>query len=94
MTTLYRILIILVVAAIIGGAIYMAVGGGGAVSQQPPQMRSGDRPDPEGDGKTAREVTDYPFGIVKSLAVIMSIASGVYLAGNKLFSKKPKPMLA
>ncbi len=92
MTTLYRILIILVVAAIIGGAIYMAVSGGSAVSQQPPQMRSGDRPRPEG-GEDREGGDGLPFGVLKSL-VIMSVASGVYLAGNKLLGKKPKPVLA
>lgn len=70
----------------------MAVSDGGAVSQQPPQMRSGDRPRPEG-GEGREGGDGLPFGIVKSL-VIMSVASGVYLAGNKLFSKKLKPVLA
>ena len=93
MTTLYRILIILVVASIIGGAIYMAVGGGGSSSgQEPPQMRPDGQHRPEGgDGREGGD--ELPFGILKSL-VIMSVASGVYLAGNKLFSKKPKPVIA
>ena len=92
MTTLYRILIILVVASIIGGAIYMAVGGGSTASQQPPQMRSDDQPRPEG-GEDHESGDGLPFGILKSL-VIMSVASGVYLAGNKLLSKNLKPVLA
>jgi len=93
MTTLYRILIILIVAAIIGGAIYMAVGGGGSSSgQQPPQMRSDDQPRPEG-GEDREGGDGLPFGILKSL-VIMSVASGVYLTGNKLLSKNLKPVLA
>ncbi len=92
MTTLYRILIILVVASIIGGAIYMAVGGGSSAGQQPPQMRSDDHSRPEG-GEGREGGDGLPFGILKSL-VIMSVASGVYLAGNKLFSKKPKPVIA
>jgi hypothetical protein len=91
MTTLYRILIILVVASIIGGAIYIAIGGGSTASQQPPQMRSGDRPRPEG-GEDGEGGDGLPIGILKSL-VIMSVASGMYVAGNKLFSKKPKPVL-
>lgn len=92
MTTLYRILIILIVASIIGGAIYMAVGGGSTASQQPPQMRSDDQPRPEG-GEDREGGDGLPFGILKSL-VIMSVASGVYLAGNKLLSKNMKPVLA
>ena len=93
MTTLYRILIILVVASVIGGAIYMAVGGGSSAGQQPPQMRPDGQHRPE--GREGHEVggDGLPFGILKSL-VIMSVASGVYLAGNKLFSKKPKPVIA
>jgi hypothetical protein len=92
MTTLYRILIILVVASIIGGAIYMAVGGGNAVAEQSAQMPERDRPRPDGgEGREGGE--GLPFGILKSL-VIMSVASGVYLAGNKLLSKKPKPVPA
>ena len=92
MTTLYRILIILVVAAIIGGAIYMAVSGGSAAVKQSAQISERDRPRP--GGREGREGGDgLPFGLLKSL-VIMSVASGVYLAGNKLFSKKPKPVLA
>ncbi|NOT03912.1 MAG: hypothetical protein HOP27_04865 [Anaerolineales bacterium] len=91
MTTLYRILIILVVATIIGGAIYMAVGGGSSVGQQSAPIRSRDQPRPEGG--EGREEGELPFGILKSL-VIMSVASGVYLAGNKLFSNKPKPVFA
>jgi hypothetical protein len=90
MTTLYRILIILVVASIIGGAIYMAVGGGGSASQQPAPTRSRDQPRPEG-GEGREGGDGLPFGILKSL-VIMSVASGIFLAGNKLFSKKPKPV--
>ncbi len=93
MTTLYRILIILVVATIIGGAIYMAVGGGSSAGQQPSApIRSGDQPRPEG-GEDREGGDGLPFGILKSL-VIMSVASGVYLAGNKLLSKKPKPVIA
>ena len=92
MTTLYRILIILVVASIIGGAIYMAVGGGSSAGQQPPQMRSDGQPRPEG-GEDREGGDGLPFGILKSL-VIMSVASGVYLAGNKLLSKNLKPVLA
>ena len=92
MTTLYRILIILVVATIIGGAIYIAVGGGDSAGQQPPQMRSDGHSRPEG-GEGREGGDGLPFGILKSL-VIMSVASGVYLAGNKLFSKKPKPVIA
>ena len=93
MTTLYRILIILVVALIIGGAIYKAVGGGGSSSgQQPPQMQPDGQHRPEG-GEDREGGDGLPFGILKSL-VIMSVASGVYLAGNKLFSKKPKPVIA
>ena len=92
MTTLYRILIILVVAAMIGGAIYLAVGGGDSAGQQPPQMRSDGQSRPEG-GEGREGGDGLPFGILKSL-VIMSVASGVYLAGNKLFSKKPKPVIA
>ena len=92
MTTLYRILIILIVASIIGGAIYMAVGGGSTASQQPPQMRSDDQPRPEG-GEDREGGDGLPFGILKSL-VLMSVASGVYLAGNKLLSKNLKPVLA
>ena len=92
MTTLYRILIILVVASIIGGAIYMAVGGGSAAVQQSAQIPARDRARPDGgEGREGGE--GLPFGIIKSL-VIMSVASGVYLAGNKLFSKKPKRVLA
>jgi len=92
MTTLYRILIILIVTAIIGGAIYMAVGGGSSAGQQPPQMRSdGHSRSEDGEGREGGD--GLPFGILKSL-VIMSVASGVYLAGNKLFSKKPKPVIA
>ena len=94
MTTLYRILIILVVASIIGGAIYMAVGGGGSSSgQQPPQMQPDGQHRPEGREGHEEGGDGLPFGILKSL-VIMSVASGVYLAGNKLFSKKPKPVIA
>ena len=92
MTTLYRILIILVVASIIGGAIYMAVGGGSSAGQQSAPIRSRDQPRPEG-GEGREGGDGLPFGILKSL-VIMSVASGVYLAGNKLFSKKPKPITA
>ena len=92
MTSLYRILIILVVASIIGGAIYMAVGGGSSAGQQPPQMRSDGQPRPEG-GEGREGGDGLPFGILKSL-VIMSVASGVYLVGNKLLSKKPKLVIA
>ena len=93
MTTLYRILIILVVASIIGGAIYMAVGGGGSSSgQQPPHMRPDGQHRPEG-GEGHEGGDGLPFGILKSL-VIMSVASGVYLVGNKLLSKKPKLVIA
>ena len=92
MTSLYRILIILVVASIIGGAIYMAVGGGSSAGQPSASIRSGDQPRPEG-GEDREGGDGLPFGILKSL-VIMSVASGVYLAGNKLFSKKPKPVIA
>jgi len=93
MTTLYRILIILVVALIIGGAIYMAVGGGSSAGQQPSQMRPDGQHRPEGREVHEEGGDGLPFGILKSL-VIMSVASGVYLAGNKLFSKKPKPVIA
>ncbi len=93
MTTLYRILIILVVASIIGGTIYMAVGGGNSAGQQPPQMRSDGHSRPDG-GEGHEEGGDgLPFGILKSL-MIMFVASGVYLAGNKLLSKNLKPVLA
>ena len=92
MTTLYRILIILVVASIIGGAIYMAVGGGDFAGQPSAPIRSGDQPRPEG-GEDREGGDGLPFGILKSL-VIMSVASGVYLAGNKLLSKNLKPVLA
>lgn len=92
MTTLYRILIILVVASIIGGAIYMAVSNGGSVGQPSAPIRSGDQPRPEG-GEDREGGDGLPFGILKSL-VIMSVASGVYLAGNKLLSKNLKPVLA
>ena len=92
MTTLYRILIILVVASIIGGAIYMAVGGGSSAGQTSAPIRSGDQPRPEG-GEDREGGDGLPFGILKSL-VIMSVASGVYLAGNKLLSKNMKPVLA
>ena len=92
MTTLYRILIILVVASIIGGAIYMAVGGGSSAGQQSAPTRSRDQLRPE--NREGHEGGDgLPFGILKSL-VIMSVASGVYLAGNKLLSKNLKPVLA
>ena len=93
MTTLYRILIILVVASIIGGAIYMAVGGGSSAGQQSASIRSDDHSRPEGREGHEEGGDGLPFGILKSL-VIMSVASGVYLAGNKLFSKKPKPVIA
>ena len=92
MTTLYRILIILVVASIIGGAIYMAVGGGSSAGQPSAPIRSGDQFRPEG-GEDREGGDGLPFGILKSL-VIMSVASGVYLAGNKLLSKNLKPVLA
>ena len=92
MTTLYRILIILVVATIIGGAIYMAVGGGDSAGQPSALIRSGDQSRPEG-GEDREGGDGLPFGILKSL-VIMSVASGVYLAGNKLLSKNMKPVLA
>ena len=92
MTTLYRILIILVVASIVGGAIYMAVGSGDSAGQPSAPIRSGDQPRPEG-GEDREGGDGLPFGILKSL-VIMSVASGVYLAGNKLLSKNLKPVLA
>ena len=92
MTTLYRILIILVVATIIGGAIYMMVGGGGSAGQSSAPIRSGDQSRPEG-GEDREGGDGLPFGILKSL-VIMSVASGVYLVGNKLLSKNLKPVLA
>ena len=86
MNTLYRILIILVVTAIISGAIFAMVGGGSSASQPAAQMPAGDFPRPEG-----REERDgdsgLPFGVVKSL-VIMSIAGGVYAAGDKLLNRK------
>ncbi len=83
MTTLYRILIILIVAAIIGGVMVMAVGSGSSTGQ--PEMTESVRPRTEsGEG---REGAGLPFGFVKGL-MIMSVASGVYLAAGQLFNRK------
>lgn len=86
MSTLYRIMVILVVAAIIGGAIFAMVGSGSSSSQPAGGRPAGESFRPEG-GEEREGGSGLPFGMVKSLA-LMSVAGGVYLAGEKLFNKK------